>query len=139
VSTEPLSLAVELRPAAPPAGAAVLTNEGSEPIRVWRQGNEWGDGALAFVVRRDGGDETLTRKPQVYTRNVPSPAEIPPGGEHRIEFDVGDGEWEPDDVVQRLADGAGQLAAVYEIAPTPESDEQQVWTGRVRSEFVSLR
>jgi hypothetical protein len=138
---EPLSLALELRPAAQPAGAAVLTNESDDTVRGWRQGNEWGDGALAFVVRRDGesGDATLTRKPQVYTRNVPSPVEIAPGDGHRIEFDVGDGEWEPPDVVQRLGGDAAQLAAVYEIAPTPESDEQQVWTGRVQSEFVSLR
>jgi hypothetical protein len=133
---EPLSLALDLRPAGLPAGAAVLTNQGSDSVRVWRQGNEWGDGALAFVVRGDG-DAKLTRKPQFYTRNVPSAVEIPAGGEHRIEFDVGDGEWEPADVVQRLGEGGAQLAAVYEIAPTPESVEQQVWTGRVQSPFVS--
>ncbi len=138
VTGDPLSLALELQTAPSLSGDAVLTNHDAAAVRIWRQGNEWGDDALAFVIRRTGAsDERLRRRVQVYTRNVPAPIDIPAGATHRIGFDLGHGEWEPSEVVEHLGEDGVQLAAVFQIAPTPESDQQGVWTGRVQSAFVA--
>jgi hypothetical protein len=136
---EALALALDLRPAGTPAGDAVLTNPGARAIRVFRPGNSWGDDALTFLVRGGGQAEVALRLlGQDYTRNVPASVEIPPGGEHRIPFDLRDGDWKPADAVDRLAAAEAELAGVFEIPPSRDADEQGVWTGRVQSEFVAL-
>jgi hypothetical protein len=102
---------------------------------VWRQGNQWGDDSLLFELRRgDGAVVPVRMSPQVYTRNVPAPVEIPTGGTHRMAFDLGTGAWEPGDAIP----GARELAAVLEIAASPEAEQHRVWKGRTISPFVPL-
>ncbi len=138
MSADPLSLAISLTDAARPAGEVVLTNEGEVAIRIWRTGNDWGDGTLSFVVARGDDASTVTLAPQDYTRNVPSSLEVPARGSHRIAFDLRDGSWEPEAALAGLPDGDARLTAVFEIAPTEESTEHGVWTGRMRSDPVAL-
>lgn len=137
VSADSPSIALELKATLPPAGDVVLTNETDRAIRLWRTGNQWGDGNLSFLVARGERSATIERVPQDYTRNVPSSYELPAHGSERLAFDLGDGSWQPADVLATLGAGA-RLAAVLEIEPTPESSEHGVWTGRVRSEPVEL-
>jgi len=138
VSADPLSLSISLTDTARPAGEVVLTNDGEDAIRIWRTGNDWGDGTLSFVVSRDDDASTVTPAPQDYTRNVPSSFEVPAHGSHRFAFDLRDGSWEPEAVLAGLPDGDARLTAVFEITPTPESTEHGVWTGQVRSDPVAL-
>lgn len=130
--TTPLELHLELDSGAPrPAGRVVAVNTGSASLRLWNEGNSWGDAALRFEAHRGTGVCTIQRRPQEYTRNVPSSFELRPGERHEWRFDLGSGEWDAGDL-------SGALTAVYTIPPTPEAREQGVWTGEVRSEPVSL-
>lgn len=138
VSADPPTLSISLTDTARPAGEVVLTNEGKDAIRIWRGGNDWGDGTLSFVVSRGDDATTVTLVAQDYTRNVPSSLEVTAGGSHRFAFDLGDGSWEPVAVFAGLPDGDARLTAVFEITATPESIEHGVWTGQVRSDPAAL-
>jgi hypothetical protein len=129
---------LELARSRPPAGTVVLVNSGPEAVRVWRMGNSWGDETLSFEVTRGEHVVHVVRAPQEYTRNVPSSVAVPPGGRHELPFDLGDGSWESDEPLDRLAGPGAQLVAVYEVRETPESRAHGVWTGRVESEPVAL-
>lgn len=133
-----LQLRIHLDRAIPPSGRMVLANDGTAQARVWRTGNQWGDAALEFEVQ---GARTwrIVRKPQEYTRNVPSSVAVPPGGEHEWPFDLGDGQWQADAPLDQVIVPGVRLVAVYAASPSAEAGEQGVWTGRLRSEPVAVQ
>jgi hypothetical protein len=120
-------------------GKVVVVNRGDVEARVWRIGNSWGDGALHFAVTRNGRAERVTRKPQDYTRNVPSTVALAHGGEYEIPFDLTDGSWEPDTLVERLPLGGVSLEAIYTVSKSAEAETQHVWVGELRSQAVRLK
>jgi len=134
----PPVIAIELHAVRPPAGEVVLTNTGDGPIRLWQTGNTWGDSALSFIVRVADASVPLVRELPAYTRNVPSSLVVPPGGEFRLAFDLGDGSWHADVPLDRLWRDGAWLIAVYEVEETPESRQFGVWTGRVESAPVPI-
>ena len=139
MSTVPFELRIEMSPPARLKGKVVLVNRGSSEARVWRMGNSWGDGALHFEATSNAHSEQLTRKPQDYTRNVPSAVTIAPGGSLEIPFDLADGSWQPDSLVQRLAVAPAAIEAVYLVSNSPETEAQQVWVGELHSQRVALK
>ena len=92
--SQPLSAALTLRTGRPPAGSVVVQNHASTELRIWDMGNTWGDDALSFEVTAGGQSATVKKRPQRYTRNVPSVVVLAPGGQHEIPFDFGDGTWD---------------------------------------------
>jgi hypothetical protein len=133
-----LDVDVSLTDAGRPAGDVVLVSRGPAPARVWRMGNSWGDETVSFEISSGGDMAVVKRKPQVYTRNVPSSFEIPPGGRHAFPFDLSDGAWRTEAALGLLEAGDVRLVAVYELVPDHEAVEQGCWTGRIRSEPVPL-
>lgn len=133
-----LAIAVDLDRGAPPAGRVAIENRGSEAVRLWRTSNTWGADALTFELTRGTESVHLTRRPEDYTRNVPSSVEVPAGGRHELPFDLGDGSWQGDEQLERLAGPGARLVAVYEVGETRESAEHGVWSGRLESEPVLL-
>jgi hypothetical protein len=132
-----LSAGIELRSADPPAGDVRLVNRATEPVRLFRPGNSWGDEALSFELTRGGTTARLVRRPQVYSRDVPAWVLVPPGGNQTRPFDFGDGSWEVRDSDQ--LDGPGTtLVVVYGVRDSPEARANGVWTGHLRSAPVSL-
>jgi hypothetical protein len=133
-----LHLRVHLDQARLPAGRVVLANSGTREVRVWRTGNAWGDTALEFEVLHEARTWRIVREPQEYTRNVPSSVPIPPGGTHEWPFDLGDGQWQADAALDQVIVPGARLVAVYAAPPSAEAGEQHVWTGRLRSEPVTV-
>lgn len=139
VTTVPFELRIEISPPARLKGKVVLVNRSNIEARVWRMGNSWGDAALHFEATSNAASEQLTRKPQDYTRNVPSAVTIAPGGSLEIPFDLADGSWQPDSVVERLAVGPAAIEAVYLVSKSPETEAQQVWVGELHSQKLALK
>lgn len=139
VGSEPLELRIKMSPASRVKGKVVLINRGDAEARVWRMGNSWGDTALRFVVTGNGNAKQIARKPQDYTRNVPSTVTLAHGAEYEIPFDLADGSWEPVAVVERLAGGDVSLEAVYLASKSPEAKTQHIWVGELRSQAVRLK
>jgi len=127
---------IELRASVPPAGSVVLVNDGPEPVRVLRRGNEWGDEAVSFELERGGRTTRVVRAPQLHTRNVPSSVSVPAGGRHEVPFDLGDGTWETGEA--ELLDEVGSIVAEYRVEPSPLIVANDIWTGRLRSDPVPL-
>lgn len=132
------SIELELFGYVPPAGAVALVNMRNAAVRIWRPGNEWGDGMISFELLRDSTVVRVVRSPQVYTRNVPGSIEVPPGGRHHIRFDLGDGSWQLAAPVRELFAMGARIVAIYEVLPSHEADEAGVWTGYLRSQTVPL-
>jgi len=136
---ESLAVHIELRSSAPrPGGTVVFVNMGSTPLRLWRTGSQWGDTALSFEVRRGERTWYVLRKPQDYTRNVPSLVRVPPAARYEAVFDLGDGQWEADAPIDQLAVADAQLVAVYDNRSSPEAVDQGVWIGQLRSSPIRL-
>lgn len=135
-----LALSVEVSRPWPPAGAAVIENRGSDPVRLWRTSNSWGADALGFELTQGGESVVLRRRTEDFTRtrNVPSSVDVPAGGRHELPFDLGDGRWKGAEQLGDVAGPGARLVAVYEVAETPESAVHDAWTGRLESEPVSL-
>jgi hypothetical protein len=132
------ALTVHIEPGSTPAaGWVVLTNRGTADLRVWRNGNTWGDEALSFDVSHGGSTRRVEREPQVYTRNVPASVVLTPGDGFQISFDLLDGTWRLDAIGRPLPPQV-EIAAVYEVPPSSEAVAHQVWTGLVSSEQVTI-
>ena len=120
------------------SGTVTLVNEGSADVRLWRTGNEWGDTVLSFEVSRGSDTWRFVRRPQVYTRNVPSSVVVPAGATHEWPFDLGDGQWDGDAPIDQLIVAGAQVVARYDVPRSPEAAEHGVWTGELRSQPVFL-
>jgi hypothetical protein len=132
-----LALEVELRRGMPPAGAVVLVNRGTAPIRIWADGTSFADEALSFeAVIAAGRTERITRVKQVYTVNPAAAVPIPPSARHDILFDLGDSTWEPEAVIGMLRRAVALLMAVYTVSDSPEAERLGVWSGLLRSAGV---
>jgi len=129
---------IEFRSIMPPAGLLVVENESGADLRIWRQGNSWGDAAMSFNVAADGGNTRVTKVAKDYTRNVPASISVPPGGHHGLPFDLGDGSWQPASSLSLLGQTDASLEAVYDSGDSPELHEQGVWQGELRSGFYPL-
>lgn len=138
MNAQPLVLSILGFSGMPGAGRVVLVNHGDKPIRVWRTGNLWGDTALWFEISRRSIVARVIRKPQRYTRNVPSSVVVQAGGSHTWQFDFGDGSWESDVPFEQMTGTGAEMAAIYEVSESPEALANGVWIGRLRSEPVKL-
>ncbi len=138
MNAQPLVLSIIGFSGTPGAGRVVLLNRGDKPIRVWRTGNLWGDTALWFELSRPPIVARVVRKPQRYTRNVPSSVPVPAGGSHTWHFDFGDGSWESEIPFEQMTGTGAEIAAIYEVSESPEALANGVWIGSLRSEPVKL-
>ena len=137
MTSDGLAVDIERAPTAG-AGWVVLINEGTDDVRVWQIGNTWGDEALSFVVSDGGSAVRVEREPQVYTRNLPESVELKPGARYRMPFDLLDGTWEFEAITRARPSQSIEVAAVYDVPPSPEAVVHQVWTGRISSERVTI-
>ena len=113
----------------------ILTNVSRETQAVFEPSHSWGYYAVSFEIQAGDGRVVAIKKKQTgFTRNGPSTFLIPPGDQMVYPIKLND-EW---------VAGAGlptsdkesfavRLKAIYEIQPTPESTQLNVWTGRIES------
>jgi hypothetical protein len=113
----------------------VLSNLSDKPIKLWTETNSWGYYALSFEMSDNSGRKWVAKKePATFTRNIPSLLEIPSRGTHVIGvYFAIPRRWEgfpvPENGVEPVT-----IRAVFEVLPTPESDQLRAWVGRIVSE-----
>jgi hypothetical protein len=113
-----------------------VTNKFDREQRIWRDSNSWGYYALSFELTEANGKVTrIEKKPQGFTRNVPSYWTLPPHERRMLEVDFAETTtWSPVPFPQR---GGGPVTytmrAIFEIGETEESKKFNVWTGRIVS------
>lgn len=116
----------------------LLSNVSKQPPTVWEDWNSWGYQAISFeLTTADGKKYALSRRQQEFTANFPSTFLIEPG-----EFQVFaihlDEWWETHPSLPKTAELRITLKAIYEVSPTPESAQYNVWTGRVESHIYNF-
>jgi hypothetical protein len=111
----------------------VITNVSARPQSIWQYRNSWGYRAISFqLTTKDGRNFVLSRKQEAFTINFPSTFVIE-SGEHQvypIRLDEG---WGTNPEFPKSDETPVALKAIYEVAPTPEAKEHNVWVGRVES------
>jgi len=116
----------------------VLTNISGEHQAVWDVWNSWGYRAISFdMTTADGKRFVISKREQDFTRNGPSTFVVEPG-EHQVYAIRFDKSWEVRPTLPKVGEMPITLKAIYEISPTPESVQHQVWTGRVESHSYQL-
>ena len=108
----------------------VLTNVSKENQRAFEPSHSWGYYTVSFELQmEDGRTVLITKKPQGFTRNIPSTFMIPPG-EQMVFPILLDNEWDavPPLPIANKTPVAITIKAIYEVKPTPESAQQKVWT-----------
>ena len=116
----------------------VVTNVLEQPLAVWALSNSWGYRSLSFeMTMQDGTTVTIFKKPQVFTRNVPSAFLIPPH-EHQVLPIQLDSKWQNRPSFPVAGSEPIILRVIYEVAPSVEATDHAVWTGRVASQSYAL-
>lgn len=116
----------------------VLTNTTDEPQRVFEAWNSWGYQAISFeLTLASGKTSKLSVKPQIFTVNFPSTFTIPAKGHYIFPISLNQ-DWEVKPEIGKGGRTKVKLKAVYELAPTKESREHAVWTGRVESDELTV-
>jgi len=116
----------------------VLTNQSDKPKFVWETWNSWGFNSISFeITSADGKTHVLTVKPQIFTRNIPSTFKILPG-EHQIFPICLNDEWNGRLTYSKAGNDSVKVKAIFEIKPSPEDAENNVWTGLVSSKIYDL-
>jgi len=118
----------------------ILTNVSKEAQAAFRTSNSWGYYAVSFELRTaDGHVVAITKKPQGFTKNNPTTFVIPPG-EHMVYPIRLDDDWSAVPLLPTADETpiSVTVKAIYEVKPTPESAQQDVWTGRVESSSCSF-
>ena len=113
----------------------ILTNASGEAQAAFLPFNSWGYYAVSFELQTLHGEKiTISKEPQLFTKNIPSIFVIPPG-EHMVYPIRLDDEWSAT-AAPPMADETSipiTIKAVYKVDPTPESARQGVWSGRSES------
>jgi hypothetical protein len=113
----------------------LLTNVSAQAQTVFKTSNSWGYYAVSFGLRAgDGRVLAITKKPTGFTKNNPSTFVISPGEQMVYPIKLDD-QWEASSPLPVADEEPVDVTvnAVYEVKPTPESNRQQVWTGRAES------
>jgi hypothetical protein len=119
----------------------ILTNVSKEAQPVFRTSNSWGYYAVSFELQTvDGHVVAITKRPQGFTKNNPTTFVVPPD-EHMVYAIRLDDEWDavPPPPIADETPIAVTIKATYEVKPTPESAQQNVWTGRLESPSYKFR
>jgi len=117
----------------------VITNISDEPQNTWQDWNSWGFWAISFELTMPDGKRILINRnrKERFTKNSPATFIIPPG-EHEVYPIQLDTEWDNRPTFTKAGEASIKLKAIYAVAPTKESAEFNVWTGRIESASYDL-
>jgi hypothetical protein len=129
---------IEMSDLQPRAFYVILTNNSAAVQTIFHSWSSWGDQAISFrIVTPDGTVHSVTKKPGDFTKNTPSTFTIKPA-EHQVFPIRFDQSWDAQPPLPKRDETPITLHAIYEVAPTPESTQYNVWTNRIESRPYSL-
>jgi hypothetical protein len=131
-STEEQSIATAAKQ--PETFYVVLTNVSDRAQPVWQTQCSWGFWTISFeLTMLDGKKLHITKnKNEAFTKNSPAIFLVPPS-QYQIYPIQLDSQWDNRPQFTKSGSVRVSLKAIYEVGPTPEAAEQNVWVGRVES------
>jgi hypothetical protein len=118
----------------------VLVNLTDRPQPVFERSNSWGHQSLFFYMTlSDGRKITITVRPSVFTRNLPTTYVVPPHSYEVCPIIFND-DWigNPNPGFGKPGDTKVTLKAIYKIPPSQEADKKGVWVGQIESESIEV-
>ncbi|MGE4138538.1 MAG: hypothetical protein AB7E98_22690 [Pirellulales bacterium] len=118
----------------------VLTNRGQATVRLWTQTCSWGYQALRFeAVDAAGKVVEIGRRPQQFLQNAPTTYALEAGD--CVVFDIyfaGD-DWQGFKLPAKGQTMSTRLRAIYEVPADKQTQQHNVWTGKVESPLGEYR
>jgi hypothetical protein len=117
----------------------IVTNDGSDPLRIWEFSNSWGWDTISLLLRTPDSEKRYVLEPcttTIWTVDFPGFEEIPASETAEIALDPGGKSWDPCPQAEALAEQPLLVKAVLEIPQSPEAEEFRIFVGRVESEWV---
>lgn len=112
----------------------VVTNDTSEPIRLWKEKYSWGYFNLMFEVTDEKGQSFAVKKrARAWDKNLRDWDVIPPGGHHVREVNFDPTTWENSPMPEARRSRTVRMRAIFSIQPDAESKKLGIWTGQVSS------
>lgn len=118
--------------------SVTVSNTASQELRLWELENSWGWFSISFHLKGESDENIyiIKRSSRDWTRDGPSFFVLSPGETREIQLDIKDGWWDIDQAIAQLKDEPISVRASYQVDPTPESDEFDVFVGSVLSDWV---
>lgn len=121
----------------------VIMNSSVQERRLWEWSNSWGWFTLAIQVRGKASTQIeARRKLREWTKNGPVYFTLRPQERREVKIDLHDGWWELENLggaPESWQNDALELRARLQIERTPESDQFDVFTGTVVSEWIKSK
>lgn len=105
-------------------------------INVWDFNTPWGWEVISFRLKSDNKEYVIKRKPITFQEN-PSCFKLLPDGGYEISFNLQDGTWHLDELIQNLKEVPIQIQIRLDIPVYPETEKYQAFFGSLQSDWVS--
>jgi hypothetical protein len=111
--------------------AIQMCNVSSQPLRIFRTGNSWGDSHWRVLILRVNKIDTLVQNFRgIHTRNFPEFQEVRPGDCLSQTLDLLDGNWV--NTTEDIQLKAGEaMVVIYDVPKSNEAIDRKVWYGFV--------
>lgn len=112
----------------------VVTNTSQEPVKLWQESCSWGYFNLSFESTDQGGKIVLIKKKaKGWNKDFPTWTVLAAGEQWVVDVAFDESTWQNPPLSAKGKGQAIKLKAVFEIAPEPEAQERNIWTGKITS------
>jgi hypothetical protein len=112
----------------------VLTNQGPNTLRIWKDTCSWGYRNLSFeLIDASGRQITVTRAERGREKNVPAWNELPSGSSLSTDVTLSKAEWRELPALKNGEQRAIRIRAVYQSEEGFDAKTHQVWVGAAQS------
>lgn len=128
-------LAIQIVQLSPQGVAKVeLINTSKAPIKLFRESNSWGAARWRLLTVREGKLKVYSeRLTQIFTRNIPTFDELPPGAHLTKEVDFNGEPWRETSERRISFDPGDMVIIIYDVPMTSEARNLGVWYGVIAS------
>lgn len=113
-----------------------IINITSNEINIWDFNTPWGWEVISFRLKTDNKEYIIKHKSRTFQEN-PSCFKVPPEGGYEISFNLQDGSWHLDEVMQNLKEVSIQIQIRLDIPVFPETEKYRAFFGSLQSDWVS--
>src|SRR5262249_20627942 len=122
-----------------PQLTVVVTNAGSESLRLWKDSCSFGYRTLSFeVTDKSGKHSVVTRVERIWEKDFPAWDTLAPGATMTTDVSLTEKDWQGLPHLRPGERRAVTMHAVYRSAPGYQARLNNVWVGSVASQDIDV-
>ncbi|MEO8108811.1 MAG: hypothetical protein ABI594_02210 [Ginsengibacter sp.] len=112
----------------------VIKNNSDSSIKLWTEKSSWGFYNLSFEIITPNGEKFIARKKErEWDKNFPDYCSVEPFAYFLLNVNFNDGTWQYPPMHLATSGNVITLSAIFEVPPTKESKELNIWNGKISS------